>query len=79
MTHRNAKRPLALPLGDIDPTDWMNLMKIESAELSAQRPALFRRRHHDMINAGCRFAVVHLGDAPHAFQRVRPALQHQAL
>ena len=79
MTHRNAKRPLALPLGDIDPTDWMNLVEIEGAELVAQRPALFRRRHHDMINAGCRFAVVHLGDAPHAFQRVRPALQHQAL
>jgi hypothetical protein len=79
MPYRNAKRTFAVPLGDIDPTDWMNRVEIEGAELVAQRPALFRRRHHDMINAGCRFAVVHLGEAPHAFQRVRPAFQHQAL
>src|SRR6266705_3917675 len=34
---RNAKRALAVPLGNRDPTDWMNLVQIECAELSAQR------------------------------------------
>src|SRR5215831_3557456 len=38
----NAKRTLAVPLGDIDPTDRMNLVQFEGSELSAQRPALFR-------------------------------------
>src|SRR5215831_10712472 len=54
----NAQRTLAVPLGDRDPTDRMHLVKIECAELSAQRPTLFRRRHHDMIDAGCRLAAV---------------------
>ena len=54
----NAKRTFPFPLGDRDPTDWMNLVEIEGAELVAQRPALFRRRHHDVINAGCRLAAV---------------------
>ena len=75
----NAKRTLAVPLGNIDSTDRMNLVQIEDAELSAQRSALFRCRYHDMINAGCRFAAVHLRDAPNAFQRVGLALQHQSL
>ena len=52
-SHRNAKRTLAVPLGDIDPTDWMNLVELECTELRAQRPALFRCRHHDVIDAGC--------------------------
>jgi hypothetical protein len=31
----------------------MNLVQIEGAELVAQRSALFWRRHHDVIDAGC--------------------------
>jgi hypothetical protein len=57
----------------------MNLVEIEGAELVAQRPTLFRRRHHDVINTRCRLAAVHLRDAPHTFQRVCFALQHQSL
>src|SRR6516164_11361507 len=75
----NAERTLAVPLGDIDPTDRVNLVQIEGAELSAQRSALFWGRHYDLIDAGCRFAAVHLSDAPHACQRVCLALQHQSL
>src|SRR5215510_408577 len=75
----NAKRSSAFPLGDIDPTDWMNLVKIEGAELVAQRSALFWRRHHDVIDAGCCLAAVHLRDTTNAFEGVRPAFQHQAL
>src|SRR5215470_8956588 len=36
----NAKRPFPVPLGDIDPTDGVNLVEIEGAELVAQRLAL---------------------------------------
>src|SRR5262247_2938470 len=41
----NAQRTLAVPLGDIDSTDWMNLVQIECAELVAQRLPLFRCRY----------------------------------
>src|SRR4030095_7497515 len=74
-----AKWTVPLPLGDIDPTDWMNLVQVECAELLAQRPPLFRRRYHDVIDTGCRFAAVHLGDATHAGACVRPTFQHQSL
>src|ERR1700704_1576358 len=75
----NAKRAVAVPLGDIDPTDRMNLVKIERAKLMAQCSSLFRCRYHDVIDAGCRLAAVHLGDAPNAVHSVRFALQHQSL
>src|SRR4029450_13046380 len=48
----NAKRTLAVPLGDIDPTDRMNLVQFEGSELSAQRLALFRSCHHDKTHCG---------------------------
>src|SRR6266446_1095626 len=75
----NAQRTLAVPLGDIDPPDWMNLVKTECAELMAQDPSLFRCRDHAVIDTGGRLAMVHLGAATHTVACVRPTFQHQSL
>jgi hypothetical protein len=75
----NAERSCALSLGDVDSTDRVNPMQIECAELTAKRPSFFRWRHDDVIDAGCRLAMVHLGDSAHTLQSVRPTLQPQSL
>ncbi len=75
----NAPRSFALPLGDVDPPDRVNPVPGEVAELCAQRISFLWGRHHDVIRAGCRLAMVHLGGSAHALQHVRPTPQHQSL
>jgi hypothetical protein len=57
----------------------MNLVKFELSEFPAQFSPFFRRRYHDIIDAGSRLSLVHLGDSANAFQYVRLTSQHQSL
>jgi hypothetical protein len=75
----NAERSCALSLGNVPSTDRVNPRQIECAELMAKRPSSCRCRHHNVIDAGCRLAMGHLGDSAHTLQSVRPTLQHQSL
>ena len=50
----NAERPVAFALGDIDPTNRVDMMTVELAELLTQLSSFFRRGHEDVIHAGPR-------------------------
>jgi hypothetical protein len=71
-----AARSGALARGDVDATARVHPMPIEGAELTAERPSCFRGRPHDVIEAGCRLPMVHLGASAPTRQSVRPTLQH---
>src|SRR5215510_12187142 len=53
----NAKRTLAVPLGDIDPTDRMHLVEIECAQLLAQCLSFFQCRYHGSCTCPMRINI----------------------
>lgn len=75
----NAERPSAFALRDIHPAHGVDLVKSQLAELVAEPSSFFGGRHHHAIDTGGVFALIHLGDATHAFQHVRLTPQHQSL
>ena len=75
----NAERPLAFALGDIHPTNRVDLVKIELAELIAKPTSLFGCRHYHVIAPRRVLTRIHLGDATNAFQHIRLTPQHQSL
>ena len=57
----------------------VSMVQVESAELVAKPPALFRCRHKEMVDARGVLASAHLGDAMSTVQHVRRTPQYQAL
>jgi hypothetical protein len=75
----NAERPLALTLRNIHPTNRVDLVKIELAELSAKPTSFFGCCHHHVIDTGRVLTRIHLGDPANAFEHIRLTPQHQSL
>ena len=55
------------------------MVQIELAELSAEPTSFFRREDQHLIHTWRVLALIHLGDASHAFQHVGTTPQHQSL
>jgi hypothetical protein len=57
----------------------MNLVEIQLTEPLAQRRSLFWGLDQELVKTRCVLTLVHLGDATHTLEDVRPAPQHQPL
>jgi len=79
MSHRYAERPFAFAFGDINPTNRMDTVKIELAELVAEPTSLFGCENQYLVYPWCVLALIHLGDPTNAFEHIRLTPQHQSL
>ena len=75
----NAERPFAFALGNINPTDRVDTVKIELAELIAKPTSFFRCENHHLIHTRRILSLIHLGDASNAFKHIGATPQHQSL